>query len=176
MDSFCCNRASPNTSVPKKEHSFSSLFQLGCLPRPSLCYTVFSWHFASLSTSLIPPSLSRPLCSQSPCLLRRLLCVPQPCLSPVADFDPRSFPQKPVLGFVCASERSYRPLCHLGCLHLVPGLPTTSVLCSDALQTCIQTCPPCVPQPSLVSLAQSRRLSLAVLSSVWCTSIRSPVP
>ena len=171
MHSFGCNRASPNTSVPKKEHSFSSLFQLGCLPRPSLCSTAFWWHFASLSTSLIPPSLSRPLCSPSPCLLRRLLCVPQPCLSSVADFDPRSFPQKPVLGLICASESSYCPPCHQGASMWSPA--SRRHLYSAQMPSRL---PPCVPQPSLVSLAQSRHLSLAVLSSVWCTSIRSPVP
>ena len=88
--------------------------------------------FVSSSTICLSGHLSAPL-FLSRCCPCEHPCVPRPSFSSAAGFVSFLFRDNSSSGFHCAPEHSCLPLCHVGCLHSVPGPLRTSVLCSDPL-------------------------------------------
>ena len=80
----------------------------------------------------VSPATSAPLyfCHDDAC---ERPCVPRPSFSSAAGFVSFLFRHNSSSGFHCAPEHSCLPLCHVRCLHSVPGPLRTSVLCSDPL-------------------------------------------
>ena len=99
----------------------------------------------------VSPATSAPLyfCHDDAC---ERPCVPRPSFSSAAGFVSFLFRHNSSPGFHCAPEHSCLPLCHVRCLHSVPGPLRTSVLCSDPLlstslcqQYFVCLCPPWGP-------------------------------